>query len=320
MRDYNTPGLEGVIVDLWLFGEMVRKYLPKQNNILATFGFEPTLYAQAWFFCLFVRTLPIELCVRIWDMYICEGKFVMYKTALLILYIVCHKNKQLIKNEDEEQFLHALQHPDPKWFKTEKFVERVVKFRIDTKHKRRFLEQAEAFRYEQFGAKHTITSNAPELRYEIRETDFDPISEIDNSESRFHSDDAISTANSLCYDNEITIFSTNAVNSNTLTDLESQSEAKKDSTLVPLPDVIHVKVDSNASNDNMSEEASFVSGPKNFVFGINRKSSAKGSVENISPNNSPLALSACSSSTSEHKEMTTFWSDLVLVLINCSKC
>ena len=138
MRDYNTPGLKGVIVDLWLFGQMLKKYLPKESKILANFGFEPTLYAQAWFFCLFVRTLPAELCVRIWDIYICEGKFVMFKTAILIVYIVCHKCKDVIKEESIEEFLHALQHPQPKWFKIEKFIEKLTKFKIDSRAKRKF--------------------------------------------------------------------------------------------------------------------------------------------------------------------------------------
>ena len=286
MRDYNTPGLEGVIVDLWLFGQMVKKFLPKQNKILEMFGFEPTLYAQAWFFCLFVRTLPLDLCVRIWDMYICEGKFVMFKTALLILYIVCHKNKQLIKNEEMEEFLQALQHPDAKWFKTERFVEKLVKFRIETRHKRRFLEQAESFRYETFGAKHTITSHAPELRYE----NFEPISEVDSTENYF-SDDC---------ESDFGTFDRKKKTSDTLPTTARDSLIDEE-TITSLNGLMQVNVDVNISSSTNVQDAE--PGKGKMEFGTyNRKISSGKSCDSSSHGHSPIALSACSSSTSEHKE------------------
>ena len=304
MRDYNTPGLKGVIVDLWLFGQMVKKYLPKQSKILANFGFEPTLYAQAWFFCLFVRTLPQELCVRIWDIYICEGKFIMFKTAILILYIVCHKCKDMIKEDNIEDFLHALQHPDAKWFKTEKFIERLTKFKIDSKAKRKFLEQAESYRYEQFGAIHTITSTAPELAFD-NETEGEN-SEIESDRCYFTDDplDNDNHSSSICDEDDSEYKFTPATKSPST----SQSSLKRPSSLKnaknksnPVSNVIRVEVDDD-DNDCIQPGGDDTPSITRRHFGSSSMSSSETSHKYSATRDSPIALSACSSSTSEHKE------------------
>ena len=38
-----------------------------------------------WFLCAFTRTLPWASVLRVWDMFLCEGSKVLFRTALVLL-------------------------------------------------------------------------------------------------------------------------------------------------------------------------------------------------------------------------------------------
>lgn len=42
-------------------------------------------YCTEWFLCAFTRTLPWDSLLRIWDIFLCEGVKVLFKTSLVIL-------------------------------------------------------------------------------------------------------------------------------------------------------------------------------------------------------------------------------------------
>lgn len=42
-------------------------------------------YCTEWFLCAFTRTLPWDTLLRVWDIFLCEGVKVLFKTSLVIL-------------------------------------------------------------------------------------------------------------------------------------------------------------------------------------------------------------------------------------------
>jgi hypothetical protein len=44
---------------------------------------EPILYMTEWFLCVFIRTLPWDTILRVWDMFLCEGKLCLFQLPVL---------------------------------------------------------------------------------------------------------------------------------------------------------------------------------------------------------------------------------------------
>ena len=54
---------------------------------LEAHGVVPLLYATDWFMCLFVKTLPWESVLRLWDMFLFEGVKVFYRAATALVQL-----------------------------------------------------------------------------------------------------------------------------------------------------------------------------------------------------------------------------------------
>ena len=50
-----------------------------------------------WFLCVYVRTLPWETTLRVWDMFLCEGVKVIIKVGLVLLK-GCLGRNEIIKS------------------------------------------------------------------------------------------------------------------------------------------------------------------------------------------------------------------------------
>jgi hypothetical protein len=61
--------------------------------------YTPALYATNWFMTLFSSRMPIELTLRIWDIFFIEGFIVMYKIIIAIFKI---NQKELMKSDYEQ--------------------------------------------------------------------------------------------------------------------------------------------------------------------------------------------------------------------------
>jgi len=75
--DYNTF--------LCLFKGLLKKVCPQVYRHLKKVNAEPMFYCTEWFLCAFTRTLPWDTLLRVWDVFLCEGVKVLFKTALVIL-------------------------------------------------------------------------------------------------------------------------------------------------------------------------------------------------------------------------------------------
>ena len=63
------------------------------------------MYASRWFITLFADYFPMNLVVRILDIYLMEGRKILYRVALAIFKIL---EKQLMTAEDQELPLTSL--------------------------------------------------------------------------------------------------------------------------------------------------------------------------------------------------------------------
>lgn len=67
--------------------------MPVQSVVISFFCFflqnkqniDPVHYMTEWFLCVYVRTLPWETALRVWDMFLCEGVKVIIKVGLVLL-------------------------------------------------------------------------------------------------------------------------------------------------------------------------------------------------------------------------------------------
>ena len=59
------------------------------------------MYCSPWFMTLFSTVLPFECTVRIWDIFMVEGKKILFRVALAIFKLT---QQQLMKQEMEAIF------------------------------------------------------------------------------------------------------------------------------------------------------------------------------------------------------------------------
>ncbi|KAH1011003.1 hypothetical protein HUJ04_000446 [Dendroctonus ponderosae] len=64
---------------------LLKKVSPQVYRHLKKVNAEPMFYCTEWFLCAFTRTLPWDTLLRVWDVFLCEGIKILFKTALVIL-------------------------------------------------------------------------------------------------------------------------------------------------------------------------------------------------------------------------------------------
>lgn len=65
---------EAIQLDGEILYALLHKVSPAAHRHLKKHNLEPILYMTEWFMCAFSRTLPWASVLRIWDMFLCEGK------------------------------------------------------------------------------------------------------------------------------------------------------------------------------------------------------------------------------------------------------
>eukprot|EP00118_Oscarella_pearsei_P014878 m.130270 g.130270 ORF g.130270 m.130270 type:complete len:150 (+) comp38014_c0_seq11:550-999(+) len=87
LPDYFTPGLKGIKTDSDLFEQLLKTYYPAIAIHLDKNGAYPLLYMCEWFMCIYARSLPWNIVLRVLDLFFCEGVKVLFKVGLTILNI-----------------------------------------------------------------------------------------------------------------------------------------------------------------------------------------------------------------------------------------
>ena len=114
---------------LYLFSEIFKLNLPKlflhfqENEVF------PEHYLLEWFMTLFTRNLNIELALRIWDIYMIEGIFALYKSSIVIFIL----DEKKLMNMDFVEIMNFLKNLDKNNYDEDKFIEELNNVKLNEK-------------------------------------------------------------------------------------------------------------------------------------------------------------------------------------------
>ena len=112
-----------------LFGEIFKLNLPKLYSHFQENEVFPEHYLLEWFMTLFTRNLNIELALRIWDIYMIEGIFVLYKASIVIFLL----DEKKLMNMDFADIMNHLKNLDKNNYDEDKFVEELSRVKLSEK-------------------------------------------------------------------------------------------------------------------------------------------------------------------------------------------
>nr|CCA16834.1 hypothetical protein SELMODRAFT_131270 [Albugo laibachii Nc14] len=75
----------GSRTDQLVFQQLVQKCLPDIASHFKANGIQIQLITLHWFLCGFLRTLPTETALRVWDVFLLDGQKILFQVALAIL-------------------------------------------------------------------------------------------------------------------------------------------------------------------------------------------------------------------------------------------
>lgn len=89
----------GMKVSYYTFLILFKRYMPTLYKHLNKEMFEPSMYITPWFMTLCSSNMPIQLTLRIWDIYFLEGNKILYRIAMAVLKL---NEKELLNSSFEE--------------------------------------------------------------------------------------------------------------------------------------------------------------------------------------------------------------------------
>jgi hypothetical protein len=104
-RDYFCGDMMGIHADLHVLSILIDQFLPKLSQHLKNYGVDIRPIAFAWFISLFIKTLPIESVLRVWDLLLIEGSVILFRVTLGILSVHA---PALLQLNDFSKLFHAL--------------------------------------------------------------------------------------------------------------------------------------------------------------------------------------------------------------------
>lgn len=111
LENYYSPSMEVVQRDGLILQALLKKLCMPAYKHLKKVNAEPMFYCTEWFLCAFTRTLPWDSLLRIWDIFLCEGVKVLFKTALVILIGCLGKSESRKKCPGLYETLQLLKKP-----------------------------------------------------------------------------------------------------------------------------------------------------------------------------------------------------------------
>jgi Ca2+-binding EF-hand superfamily protein len=100
--DYYVKEMIGSVVDLHVFDQLVHQHLPKIAAHLQRFGLDVQLIALPWFLCLFIGYVPLEVVLRILDVFFLEGPIVLFQLGLALLKV---KEREILTKRDSIEMI-----------------------------------------------------------------------------------------------------------------------------------------------------------------------------------------------------------------------
>ena len=93
--------MTGLKKSYYILLALFRKLMPKLYAHFLNQGYVPTQQVTHWFMTVFSTKMPIELTLRIWDIFFIEGHNILYR---LVLAIYKANEKDLLKCDYENIF------------------------------------------------------------------------------------------------------------------------------------------------------------------------------------------------------------------------
>uniref|UniRef100_A0A0N4ZPQ8 Rab-GAP TBC domain-containing protein n=1 Tax=Parastrongyloides trichosuri TaxID=131310 RepID=A0A0N4ZPQ8_PARTI len=84
-KDYYTHTMNRLQIEGKILKSLIHINLPNIHRLFQKYEVEPELYMVEWFLCLYSRTFPMDVVLRLWDILFCEGHKIIFKTALVII-------------------------------------------------------------------------------------------------------------------------------------------------------------------------------------------------------------------------------------------
>eukprot|EP00198_Chlamydomonas_reinhardtii_P012316 XP_001701653.1 RabGAP/TBC protein [Chlamydomonas reinhardtii] len=88
LKGYYDVDMMGMQVDQRVFKRLVAEHFPDLSAHMEGLGADVSCVFVTWFLCVFVNFLPIEACLRVWDvLFYYRSPTVLFKTALALLEV-----------------------------------------------------------------------------------------------------------------------------------------------------------------------------------------------------------------------------------------
>ncbi|KAG9396308.1 GTPase activating protein [Carpediemonas membranifera] len=110
LPNYYSSDLKHVRIDVAVLGQLCEIHLPKLARHFKKHEVEWSLVCMEWFMCLFVKSLPTESSLRVWDLLFSEHSKIIFRIAMGILKV--HHDDILGAGDLEE--ICALLHGRPR--------------------------------------------------------------------------------------------------------------------------------------------------------------------------------------------------------------
>jgi len=123
---YYEEGLAAIQIDGMVLEGMLKRHSSDSYKLLKKTGMEPVLYMTEWFMCCFIRNLPWQTVLRIFDIFLAEGVKVLFRCAITFV----HECLSVGKLKDMSDVMAALK-THPNLAKDEsKFAAEVIKRKV----------------------------------------------------------------------------------------------------------------------------------------------------------------------------------------------
>ena len=65
-----------------MFGEFLAENMPQLSSHFVSISLSPDIYILDWIFTMFARALPLDVTMRLWDVFFWQGEEFLFRTAL----------------------------------------------------------------------------------------------------------------------------------------------------------------------------------------------------------------------------------------------
>ena len=88
LKNYYTPSMEGSLADQQILRALMAEYIPDIDSKFRKLDVPIAIITLPWFLCLFVQCVPLDVNLRILDLFFAFGRVVLFQIALGIFTLL----------------------------------------------------------------------------------------------------------------------------------------------------------------------------------------------------------------------------------------